>query len=144
MAGILYLCATPIGNLEDMTYRVVRVLQEVDLIAAEDTRNTLKLLSALDIKNEVVSYHEHNKKQSGERILCRIANGESCALVTDAGMPAISDPGEDIVREAAKAGINTILLEVDDGIEYGPWSRPQRHLRHEFSLTVPGVLSVGR
>ena len=101
----LYLVATPIGNLSDISERAVKVLSEVDFIAAEDTRNSLKLLSALSIKNELVSYHEHNKKASGERIVTRLLNGESCALITDAGMPAISDPGEDIVRMCADAGI---------------------------------------
>lgn len=100
----LYLVATPIGNLSDISERAVKVLSEVDFVAAEDTRNTLKLLSCLNIKKELVSYHEHNKKSSGERILARVLDGESCALVTDAGMPAISDPGEDIVRMFADAG----------------------------------------
>ena len=101
----LYLVATPIGNLSDISERAVKVLSEVDFIAAEDTRNSLKLLSALSIKNELISYHEHNKKASGERIIARLLGGESCAIITDAGMPAISDPGEDIVRMCADAGI---------------------------------------
>ncbi len=101
----LYLVATPIGNLADITDRARKVLSEVNFIAAEDTRNSLKLLTALGIKNELISYHEHNKKSSGERILQRLLAGESCALITDAGMPAISDPGEDIVRLCAEAGI---------------------------------------
>ncbi len=101
----LYLVATPIGNLADISDRAKKVLSEVDFIAAEDTRNTAKLLACLGIEGELVSYHEHNKKQSGARILARLLNGESCALVTDAGMPAISDPGEDMVRLAADAGV---------------------------------------
>lgn len=101
----LYLVGTPIGNLSDISERAIKVLTEVDFIAAEDTRNTMKLLAALGIKKELVSYFEHNKKSSGERIIARLLAGESCALVTDAGMPAISDPGEDIVRLAADAGI---------------------------------------
>ena len=101
----LYLVATPIGNLSDISERAVKVLTEVDFIAAEDTRNSLRLLGALGIKNELISYHEHNKKSSGERVVARLLSGESCALITDAGMPAISDPGEDIVKMCADAGI---------------------------------------
>lgn len=101
----LYLVATPIGNLADISERAVKVLSEVDFIAAEDTRNSLRLLSALGIKKEMVSYHEHNKKSSGERLVARLLGGESCALITDAGMPAISDPGEDIVALCADAGV---------------------------------------
>ena len=103
--GTLYLVATPIGNLADITERAKKVLSEVDFVAAEDTRNTAKLLNCYDIKNELVSYHEHNKHESGERIVARMLSGESCALVTDAGMPAISDPGEDLVRLARESGI---------------------------------------
>lgn len=104
--GSLYLVATPIGNLADITERAKKVLSEVDFIAAEDTRNTAKLLAAYGIaKKELVSYYEHNKRESGERIVARLLGGESAALVTDAGMPAISDPGEDIVRLCAEAGV---------------------------------------
>ena len=107
----LYLVATPIGNLADITERAKKVLTEVDFIAAEDTRNSLKLLMALGITHkELVSYYEHNKKESGERIIARLLMGESCALVTDAGMPAISDPGEDIVRLASDAGITVSII----------------------------------
>ena len=106
----LYLVATPIGNLMDITERAKKVLSEVDFIAAEDTRNTLKLLCYLGIKKELVSYHEHNKATSGERILERVISGESCALVTDAGMPAISDPGEDIVRLFSDAGVRVTVI----------------------------------
>ncbi len=108
--GTLYLVGTPIGNLSDISERAVKVLSEVDFIAAEDTRNSLKLLFALGIKNELVSYHEHNRKSSGERIVERLLAGESCALITDAGMPAISDPGEDIVRECAEAGVTVAIV----------------------------------
>ena len=101
----LYLVATPIGNLADITERAKKVLSEVDFVAAEDTRNTAKLLLCYGIHAELVSYHEHNRRESGERILARLLGGESCALVTDAGMPAISDPGEDIVRLCAEAGV---------------------------------------
>lgn len=103
--GTLYLVATPIGNLADISERAIKVLSEVDLIAAEDTRNTLRLLGALGISASLVSYHEHNKREAGERILARLAAGESCALVTDAGTPAISDPGADLVSLCADAGI---------------------------------------
>ena len=106
----LYLVATPIGNLADISERAKKVLSEVDFIAAEDTRNSLKLLSCLGIKNELISYHEHNKKVSGERIVARILSGESAAVITDAGMPAISDPGEDIVRLCADAGIRVSVI----------------------------------
>ncbi len=106
----LYLVATPIGNLSDMSERAIKVLSEVDFIAAEDTRNSLRLLTALGIKNELVSYHEHNKKSAGERLVARLLSGESCALITDAGMPAISDPGEDIVVLCAEAGITVSVI----------------------------------
>ena len=106
----LYLVATPIGNLSDISERAVKVLTEADFVAAEDTRNSLKLLSALGIRNELISYHEHNKKASGERIVARLLSGESCALITDAGMPAISDPGEDIVALCADAGITVSVI----------------------------------
>ena len=106
----LYLVGTPIGNLADLSERAKKVLSEVDFIAAEDTRNTMKLCSALGIKKELVSYFEHNKKASGEKICARLLAGESCALVTDAGMPAISDPGEDIVRLAAEYGITVTVI----------------------------------
>ena len=106
----LYLVGTPIGNLSDISERAIKVLTEVDFIAAEDTRNSMKLLMALGIKNELVSYHEHNKKSSGERLVSRLLSGESCALITDAGMPAISDPGEDIVRLCANAGITVSVI----------------------------------
>ena len=106
----IYLVATPIGNLADITERAKKVLSEVDFIGAEDTRNSLKLLSCLGIKKELVSYHEHNKKASGERIIARVLGGESCAIITDAGMPAISDPGEDIVRLAADAGVRVSVI----------------------------------
>ena len=106
----LYLVGTPIGNLSDISDRARKVLSEVDFIAAEDTRNSMKLLMALGIKNELVSYHEHNKKSSGERLIARLLSGESCALITDAGMPAISDPGEDIVRLCADAGITVSVI----------------------------------
>ena len=110
LKSTLYLVATPIGNLADITERALKVLSEVDFIAAEDTRNSLRLLSSYGIKKELVSYYEHNKKSSGERIIARLLGGESCALITDAGMPAISDPGEDIVRLCADAGITVSVI----------------------------------
>ena len=106
----LYLVGTPIGNLQDLSDRAKKVLSEVDFIAAEDTRNSMKLLSVFGIHKELVSYYEHNKKSSGERIIARLLAGESCALVTDAGMPAISDPGEDIVRLASDAGVTVSVI----------------------------------
>lgn len=105
VGGTLYVVATPIGNLADISERALKTLNEVDFIAAEDTRNTLRLLSGLGISNTLVSYHEHNKREAGERIADRLAAGESCALVTDAGTPAISDPGEDLVALCAERGI---------------------------------------
>ena len=101
----LYVVGTPIGNLEDFSPRAIRILSEVDFIAAEDTRVTLKLLNHFGIKKELVSYFEHNKTQKGEIIISRILKGESCAIVTDAGMPAISDPGEELVRQAYEMGV---------------------------------------
>jgi len=105
MAGILYIVATPIGNLEDITLRALRVLKEVDLIAAEDTRHTQKLLSHYDIRTPLTSYHEHNERTKARSLVERLLQGRSIALVTDAGVPAISDPGYRIVVEAIKAGI---------------------------------------
>lgn len=106
----LYLVGTPIGNLADVSERAKKVLSEVDFIAAEDTRNTMKLCAALGIKKELISYFEHNKRASGDRIVARLVAGENCALVTDAGMPAISDPGEDIVRLCAENGITVSVI----------------------------------
>lgn len=108
--GILYLCATPIGNLGDITYRAVATLQKVDLIAAEDTRHTHKLLSYYDIKTPMISYHEHNKQHSGEKIIAELKAGKNIALVSDAGMPAIADPGEDITRLAVGSGIEVRVI----------------------------------
>ena len=105
MPGTLYLVGTPIGNLGDMSPRALDTLRGADFIAAEDTRVTMKLLNHFDIKKPLVSYYEHNRASSGARILEKLLAGENCALVTDAGMPAISDPGEDIVRQCAEAGV---------------------------------------
>ena len=108
--GTLYLVGTPIGNLSDLSDRAKKVLCEVDFVAAEDTRNSARLMSVIGVRKELVSYHEHNKKSSGERIVERLLSGESCALVTDAGMPAISDPGEDVVRLCADAGVTVTAI----------------------------------
>lgn len=108
--GTLYLVGTPIGNLEDMTYRAVRILQEVDWIAAEDTRQTRKLLNHFGIRGNLVSYHEHNVQESGERLIRYLNEGRSVALVSDAGLPAISDPGHDLVVRAAKEGIPVVPI----------------------------------
>ena len=105
MTGTLYLCATPIGNLEDMTFRAVRILQEVDVVAAEDTRHTRKLLTHFDIHTPLVSYHEHNKLGLGHELIERLLAGESIACVSDAGMPGISDPGSHLAMLAIEAGI---------------------------------------
>ena len=103
--GTLYLVATPIGNLGDLSERAVKVLSEADFIAAEDTRNSMRLLTHLGISKPMISYFEHNKRERGEQIVARLQNGETCALITDAGTPAISDPGEDIVALCAKEGV---------------------------------------
>lgn len=108
MSGILYLVATPIGNLEDITYRAVRILDEVDLIAAEDTRHTLKLLNHLNINKTLTSYYEHNKTSKGEYLINQLLIGKNIALVSDAGTPAISDPGEDLVKRAIENNITVI------------------------------------
>ena len=110
MQGRLYLCATPIGNLEDMTFRGVRVLREVDLIAAEDTRNSIKLLNHFEIKTPMTSYHEYNKIEKARYLIARMQEGKNVALITDAGTPGISDPGEDLVRLAYEAGIEVTSL----------------------------------
>ena len=108
--GTLYLIPTPIGNLEDMTYRAVRTLQEVDVVAAEDTRHTGVLLQHFNIPKPMISYHEHNKVEKGTELIQRLLDGQSIGLVSDAGMPAISDPGEDLVTEAIEAGIPIVPL----------------------------------
>ena len=105
MAGQLYLCATPIGNLEDMTFRAVRILKEVDLIAAEDTRNSIKLLNHFEIKTKMTSYHEFNKVEKARYLVDKMLEGLNVAVITDAGTPGISDPGEELVRQCSEAGI---------------------------------------
>ncbi|MBQ9108889.1 MAG: 16S rRNA (cytidine(1402)-2'-O)-methyltransferase [Oscillospiraceae bacterium] len=110
MSGTLYVVGTPIGNLGDLSPRAIETLQIVDFIAAEDTRVTLKLLNHFEIKKPMVSYYEHNIRQRGEMIVARLLQGESCAIVTDAGMPCISDPGEDLVSLCAQHGIPTVVV----------------------------------
>ena len=110
MSGKLYLCATPIGNLEDMTFRVIRTLKEVDLIAAEDTRNSIKLLNHFEIKTPMTSYHEYNKIEKGRKLIEKLQEGVNIALITDAGTPGISDPGEELVKMCYEAGIEVTSL----------------------------------
>ncbi|WP_026662187.1 16S rRNA (cytidine(1402)-2'-O)-methyltransferase [Butyrivibrio proteoclasticus] len=110
MAGKLYLCATPIGNLDDMTFRVLETLKSVDLIAAEDTRNSIKLLNHFDIHTEMTSYHEYNKYDKAQYLIGKMQEGTNVALITDAGTPAISDPGEVLVAECHKVGITVTSL----------------------------------
>lgn len=119
MSGTLYVVGTPIGNLSDWSPRAVDTLGTVDFIAAEDTRVTLKLLNHFGIKKEMVSYYEHNRRERGEIITARIAAGEDCAIVTDAGMPAISDPGQDLVHLCHLQGIPVVSVP-------GPVALPQR------------------
>ena len=106
--GNLYIVATPIGNLEDMTFRAVRILQEVDLIAAEDTRNSIKLLNHFDIKTPMTSYHEHNKYEKAKALVGKLITGTNIAVITDAGTPGISDPGEELVKAAYEAGVRVV------------------------------------
>lgn len=110
MSGILYLCATPIGNLEDITLRVLRILKEVDLIAAEDTRNSIKLLNHFDIHTPMTSYHEYNKIEKARTLIESLQQGKSIALITDAGTPGISDPGEELVAMCYEAGVEVTSL----------------------------------
>lgn len=110
MTGTLYLCATPIGNLEDMTFRVIRTLKEVDLIAAEDTRNSIKLLNHFEIQTPMTSYHEYNKYEKGRKLVEKLLEGQNIALITDAGTPGISDPGEELVKMCYESGIPVTSL----------------------------------
>lgn len=110
MQGKLYLCATPIGNLEDITLRVLRILQEVDLIAAEDTRNSIRLLNHFDIHTPMTSYHEYNKYDKAKELIEKMRQGKNIALITDAGTPGISDPGEELVRMCAEEGVEVTSL----------------------------------
>ena len=123
MPGTLYLVATPIGNLGDFSPRAVETLQNVDFIAAEDTRVSVKLLNHFNIKKPLVSYHEHNHVTAGQAVLNRLLAGESCALVTDAGTPAISDPGEDLVRLCVENGVEVRAIPRQLFIEV--WNQAQ-------------------
>lgn len=108
--GTLYMVATPIGNLEDMTYRAVRILKDVDLIAAEDTRNSIKLLNHFEIKTPMTSYHEHNKYEKADELVTKLLDGADIAVITDAGTPGISDPGEELVKKCYEAGITVVPI----------------------------------
>lgn len=110
MAGTLYLCATPIGNLDDITFRVLETLKNVDVIAAEDTRNSIKLLNRFEIKTPMTSYHEFNKFEKGRELIRQLLEGKNIAVITDAGMPGISDPGEELVKMAYEAGVPVTVL----------------------------------
>lgn len=112
MSGKLYICPTPIGNLEDITYRTLKVLNQVDLIAAEDTRHSIRLLNHFDISKPLTSYHEHNKGSKGDYLINKLLDGENIAVISDAGMPGISDPGEEVIRQAIE---NNIEIEVLPG-----------------------------
>ena|SRR5699024_10688430 len=146
--GILYLVPTPIGNLEDMTFRAMRILKEVDLILAEDTRHTQKLLNHFDISNKLLSYHEHNQKERTNQIIEKLERGESIALVSDAGMPAISDPGNDLVKHlieknlrlttlpGASAGLSALVssgLSTDEFVFYGFLPRKKQEKQDELA-----------
>ena len=136
--GKLYVVGTPIGNLGDLSPRAAQVLSEVDFIAAEDTRVTMKLLSHLGIKKPMISYYEHNLREKGEIILSRLLGGESCAIVTDAGMPCISDPGEDLVaicRELTKLHEEVIRTTLPKAAEYYRQVTP----KGEFVLVIEGA-----
>ncbi|WP_462411320.1 16S rRNA (cytidine(1402)-2'-O)-methyltransferase [Neobacillus sp. Marseille-QA0830] len=145
--GMLYLVPTPIGNLEDMTFRAVNILKQADLIAAEDTRNTRKLLNYFEIDTPVVSYHEHNKESSGAKLLEKLKEGQHIALVSDAGMPAISDPGYELVAQAVNEGLTVVPLPganaaltalIASGLPcqpfyfYGFLNRSKKEKRHEL------------
>ena len=110
MSGTLYLCATPIGNLEDITFRVINTLKEVDLIAAEDTRHSIKLLNHFEIKTKMTSYHEYNRVEKAKVLVKQLQEGKTIALITDAGTRGISDPGEELVRQCHEAGITVTAL----------------------------------
>ena len=136
MSGILYLCATPIGNLEDITLRVLRILKESDLIAAEDTRNTIKLLNHFNIKTPMTSYHEHNKTSKAVYLVGRLLDGINIALVTDAGTPGISDPGEEIVKKHMKLEYKLHPFQVHVHVllhlHYQDYQQDVLHLKHFF------------
>lgn len=137
MAGTLYLCATPIGNLEDITLRVLRILKEADLIAAEDTRNSLRLLNHFDIKTPLTSYHEHNKIEKARQLVKKLQEGMDIALVTDAGTPGISDPGEELVCMCWETGIEVVSLPGAAACITALTSSGQRTRRFAFEAFLP-------
>ena len=149
MSGKLYVCGTPIGNLEDITYRTLKVLNEVDLIAAEDTRHSIKLLNHFEISKTLTSYHEHNKENKGGYLINKLLSGENIALISDAGMPGISDPGEEIIKQAIENDIEVIVLPgptasitalIGSGLETGKFvfegflDRDKKRRREELEL----------
>lgn len=149
MSGKLYVCGTPIGNLEDITYRTLKVLNEVDLIAAEDTRHSIKLLNHFQISKPLTSYHEHNKENKGGYLINKLLSGENIALISDAGMPGISDPGEEIIKQAIENDIEVIVLPgptasitalIGSGLETGKFvfegflDRDKKRRREELEL----------
>lgn len=135
--GILYLVATPIGNLEDITYRAVRMLKEVDLIAAEDTRNSIKLLNHFEIKTPITSYHEHNKYEKAEELVAKLEAGHDIALITDAGTPGISDPGEELVKQCYEAGITVVPIPGACAAINGLIASGQSTRRFSFEAFLP-------
>ena len=142
MSGKLYLCATPIGNLEDITLRVLRTLKEVDLIAAEDTRNSIRLLNHFEIKTPMTSYHEHNKIEKAYQLVDLMGQGKNIALITDAGTPGISDPGEDLVRICYAKGIEVTSLPGAAACVTALTMSGQKTRRFSFEAFLPrfGVL----
>ena len=143
MAGMLYLCATPIGNLEDITFRVLRTLKEVDLIAAEDTRNSQKLLNHFDIHTPMTSYHEYNKYDKAEYLVGLMLDGKNIACITDAGTPGISDPGEVLVQKCYEAGIKVTSLPGPaaciTALTMSGYLQEDLHLRHFFQQIKSSV-----
>ncbi len=137
MSGTLYLVATPIGNLEDMTFRGVRILKEVDLICAEDTRNSIKLLNHFDIHTEMTSYHEFNKYDKGNYLVERLQKGDNLAVITDAGTPGISDPGEELVRMCYEAGIEVVAVPGPAAVIAAVTTSGQACRRFAFEAFLP-------
>ena len=137
MAGKLYLCATPIGNLEDITYRVVRTLKEVDLIGAEDTRNSIKLLNHFNISTPMTSYHEFNKYDKAKALVEEMLQGKNIALITDAGTPGISDPGEELVRQCFEAGVEVTSLPGAAACVTALTMSGQKTRRFDFEAFLP-------
>ena len=137
MAGMLYICATPIGNLEDITLRTLRILKEVDLIAAEDTRNSIKLLNHFEIKTPMTSYHEFNKYDKAKLLVEKMLAGTNIALITDAGTPAISDPGEELVRQCLEAGVEVTSLPGPSALVTALTISGQKTRRYCFEAFLP-------